>query len=307
MLSKHDIYKELGKGINIVPLIDENIKENSINVTISNYAWTTGAGTVCWCGKDEFHLETMLPIGTKKQRSHVFHKGSKAIFFIKHKDGTKKDYLILLPHQTTIIETKEVLGLGECIGGAIHSKVGIVAKGIGDTGTMLGPGYCGHLMLSLHNITDDVIALPIDTTFVSLTFDELKTPVKRTSSTSSSHYDKLLELGMQLTEEDRRYFSQDWKCNLGEIRSKLKEANAFINLKKKYRKARISALREWFSWRRILAIVLILLVVISIGLIASYIDQKHNVSIWTDRYWTILIASICSFIIPTFLSKIFSK
>lgn len=34
MLSRRDIEKELGKGINIVPLIQENFKENSINLTV---------------------------------------------------------------------------------------------------------------------------------------------------------------------------------------------------------------------------------------------------------------------------------
>ena len=32
MLSRRDIEKELGKGINIYPLVRENIKENSINL-----------------------------------------------------------------------------------------------------------------------------------------------------------------------------------------------------------------------------------------------------------------------------------
>ena len=42
MLSRRDIEKELGKGINIVPVIRENFKENSINLTASKNAWTMG-------------------------------------------------------------------------------------------------------------------------------------------------------------------------------------------------------------------------------------------------------------------------
>ncbi len=46
MLSIVDIQKELGKGINLVPFRDKNIKENSINLSASCYAWTMTNGEV---------------------------------------------------------------------------------------------------------------------------------------------------------------------------------------------------------------------------------------------------------------------
>lgn len=307
MLSKKDIYKELGKGINIVPLKEENIKENSINVTISEYAWTTGEGIVCWCGDSEFHLKNSLSDPSKALQTYGFKKHNKAIFICKGA-GRKpvKKYLILLPHQTTIVETEEVIGLGENIGGAIHSKVGIVAKGIGDTGTMLGPGYCGHLMLSLHNITDDVIALPIRTTFVSLTFDKLLTPVKRTSSTSSSHYDKLLELNLYLSAEDAAYFKQDWKGNLQEIRVKLKESKEYSTLKSKRKKAHIQDIKDWFTIQHVMALILVIIIVVSLGFLANYVDKGSSTKVWTDRYWMLLVASLLAYLVPSCLSKMFS-
>lgn len=304
MLSKRDIFKELGKGINIVPLVEDNIKENSINVTISEYAWTMGEGTVCWGGGTRFCLDSNVPAGFRQQHAYTFRKGSKAIFNIKPKDKSVTKYVILLPHQTTIVETEEVLGLGKSIGGAVHSKVGIVAKGIGDMGTMLGPGYCGHLMLSLHNITDNVIALPIGSTIASLTFDELNTPVQRTSATFSSHYDKLLELRLKLSDEDKKYFSHDWKCNLDGVRMQMKETPAFERFKKKRRQVAFSAFKEWFTIPHILWAILILTIIVGLGLFAKHVDGKSS-TIWTDRYWTILVASIIGFIVPKMLSNIF--
>ena len=46
MFSKYDIEKELGKGISIVPFKKENIKENSINLSASQYAWTMSEGAI---------------------------------------------------------------------------------------------------------------------------------------------------------------------------------------------------------------------------------------------------------------------
>ena len=41
MLSKKDIERELGKGIAIVPFSATNVKDNSVNLTASKYAWGT--------------------------------------------------------------------------------------------------------------------------------------------------------------------------------------------------------------------------------------------------------------------------
>lgn len=57
MLSKRDIEKELGKGINIFPVIRDNFKENSINLTVSENAWTQSSATVYWYGGKSFGLE----------------------------------------------------------------------------------------------------------------------------------------------------------------------------------------------------------------------------------------------------------
>ena len=167
MLSKRDIEKELGKGINIVPVIRDNFKENSINLTVSENAWTQSSATVYWYGGESFGLKDI----PAKKKTLSFRRGSKCEFYVNRNHGKADKYIILLPHTTTLIETSEVIGVANYIGGALHSKVGLVAKGIGHIGTMLGPGFCGHLLVSLHNITEEIIALKVGTTFVSLSFN----------------------------------------------------------------------------------------------------------------------------------------
>ncbi|MGU9409619.1 hypothetical protein ACV31O_07975 [Clostridium perfringens] len=46
MFSGLDIDKELGKGINIYPFNENNLKENSINLNASKYAWSMKKGKV---------------------------------------------------------------------------------------------------------------------------------------------------------------------------------------------------------------------------------------------------------------------
>lgn len=282
MLSRRDIEKELGKGISIYPFNKSNIKENSINVTISDYAWTQGGYSVCWYGDENFRLKKDDDKSSARKTVY-FKKGKSAIFDTQD----NKKYLILLPHQTTVIETLEVIALGEHIGGAVHSKVGIVAKGIGDTGTMLGPGYCGHLMVSLHNITDDVIALRVGTTFVSLTFDYLNTRVIRTSSTVSSHYDKLLELGIKLNNEDKTYFTEDWKTNLQGIREQMVASDEYKEHVKFIKKNSWKEFKKYINKRNIIAFGLILTIFILLFCIARYADKQLPNPVWEDRFWNV--------------------
>lgn len=46
MLSRKDIEKELGTGINIYPLHCNNIKGNSINFSVGQNAWSLSRGQI---------------------------------------------------------------------------------------------------------------------------------------------------------------------------------------------------------------------------------------------------------------------
>lgn len=281
MLSRRDIEKELGKGLCLYPLKPSNIKENSINLTISQYAWCQRDATVYWYGENQFSLNANK--GMVRERV-TYGKGQRSIF----KDPVNdKWYLILLPHQTTIIETEEVIGIGENIGGAVHSKVGIVVQGIGDTGTMLGPGYCGHLMVSLHNITDDIVSLEIGETFVSLTFDYLNTRVTRTSATVSSHYDRLLEHGCILDSQGKEYFMQDWKSNFSLLCNKMFESKEYVKYKNRIKKNQFKELRKYVNKRNITALLIVIFVFAGLYSGAIFLDAKTGSSIWVDRFWNV--------------------
>lgn len=85
MLSKRDIQKELGKGINIYPLITENIKENSINFSVSSNCWAGDNGSVYWYGDENFSLLK----NTNLKKSFTLKKGDSSIVTVGTKNHEK--------------------------------------------------------------------------------------------------------------------------------------------------------------------------------------------------------------------------
>lgn len=284
MLSRRDIQKELGKGLSLYPLRDSNIKENSINVTISKFAWCQGDAVVYWYGDGKFSVSDKKG---KVKGTRNFKKGQRAVFTEFRNHVEENSYLLLFPHQATIVETEEVIGIGNQIGGAVHSKVGVVAQGVGDTGTMLGPGYCGHLMITLHNITDEVIALQVGTTFVSLTFNYLNTQVARTSNTSPSHYDRLLEHGCELTQEEKDYFSVDWKGNFLMIQEKMQDSDEYKNYMRHVKNNSWKEFCKYINRKNIIAIVAVVIIFLLLHRGAQMLDSHFKQAVWVDRFWNV--------------------
>lgn len=297
MLSRHDIEKEIGKGINIEPLNPSNIKENSINLTIGQNGWSKTDGTVYWYGDNIF---TMDDKGNSRKKWNI-RSGKSSV--IKVDSGRKsKSFLILLPHATTIVETSEVIGVGNNIGGTLHSKVGVVAKGVGHIGTMLGPGYCGHLMISLHNITDELIVLEVGSTFVSVAFYYLKSNVERTSSTVSGHVDKFSDLGIKIDTSTREYLTQDWKANIEGIRSKMMRTRSYSEYKKYIRHNKWKNIKKYFSKRNIIAVAIPILFFVVLLIGATYADRYTEEPVWVERFLTVG----CSGIVCSVLTGIFN-
>ena len=114
MFSKIDIQKSLGKDIIFFPFKEDNIKENSLNLTVSKWAWTL----------TEVDQSALTKNGNDGEKKY----GEKKSCLI-NKDG--KDCIILFPFSTTMVITNEFLAIGKSIGGTIHTRVGTAALGVG--------------------------------------------------------------------------------------------------------------------------------------------------------------------------------
>ena len=296
MFSKYDIEKELGKGINIFPLHTRNIKGNSVNFTASRNAWTLGSGKVIAHKSRGFVLSGSVSKGaTKTDNSIHINMGNSAVL-----NNHEKSYVVLLPHTTTIVETSEVVGVSNYIGGTLHSKVGMVAQGVGAIGTMLGPNFAGHLMISLHNITDEVIAIPVGDTFISIIFYRLNTPIKNDKNPNiSGHIDKLSELGISIDKKTREYLAEDWKCNVNTIRDKMIESKEYKIYKKQILKNKFKSILKYLNWKNCILVIILAGILIAGWFGAKHLDGNEVNTIWQDRYWTVVLTAIVVPILAT--------
>ena len=131
-----------------------------------------------------------------------------------------KNIITLVPHTTTVVYTEEVIALNSKFGGTFHAKVGVVAKGIVFSSTMIGPLYCGHLMVLLQNPTDNPISLNVGDTFISLALYKLRTKLRHetVNSNSGGHVEKLADLGIRPGNGIMKWLDEDWKKDIVKIK-----------------------------------------------------------------------------------------
>lgn len=301
MLSRKDIQKELGKGIAIVPFCEDNIKENSVNLSASEIAWGTISQTIYFNSMDihddDVYLqESEIPSCKKtKYKEYFLYAGDSVVLAREN-----RKIILLLPHATTFVETSEVLSTNGDIGGTCHSKVGTAAQGIGHIGTMMGPNYSGHCFVPLHNPTDRIIPLPVGETFISVVFNYLKTPIAERNRTTGGHTDKFAALGIHASDDELKKLNSDWKRSHQTIINRMNEDSAFRHFKKNLRKQIFSSI---FSKKNIIGGFILAILCILLGLLASYIDNINGTTVWTDRFWTVLGSGVLVTILQIFLDK----
>ena len=283
MFSKIDIQKSLGKDIIFFPFKEENIKENSLNLTVSKWAWTLTE-------VDQSELKKNGNDGEKKY-------GEKKSCLI-NKDG--KDYIILFPFSTTMVITNEFLAIGKSIGGTIHTRVGTAALGVGHISTMLGPSYMGRLCVPLHNPTCKPIYLPVGDSFLSIIFYRLNSSIKESNHTSKAHIDKFSTWRIILNEQEREEICLE---NIKDMETCVEEMNnceSFLQYKKKHSlKNRIwDIVKDWFSARNIIIFVLLFVAIILLIMLLQYPESTS-----TKRIEDVIIVFIVSLLLRLISSE----
>lgn len=287
MLSKIDIEKELGKGINISPFNSNNIKENSINLSASEYAWTNATAA--------FYINSQGDMSLEKNELYNkridIKKGHSSLVEINN-----INYIILLPLSTTFVQTSEVIAVDNRIGGTYHSKVSIASLGIGHIGTMLGPNFSGHSLISLHNVSNDIIKIQVGETIVSLVFNYLDSPIDNPNPTISGHIEKLSEFGINLTFKERELLNADWKRNIHLVREHMESEEKYKLYKKLLRKRKFHKIDKCLNLHNIILIIFIILFVYLLNHIAMLLDINLIASgkspVWVDRFWTVGFSGI---------------
>ena len=288
MLSKIDILNEIGKGICVFPLDVSNIKENSLNLCAGEFAWATSTKDIYYDdNENDKNFKFSLSQDTKHNEKLVIEKGKSAIVSNKG-----KQYILLLPNATTLIETQEVLSVGNYIGGTYHSKVGLVSKGLGHIGTMVGPNFSGDSLIAIHNISDSLVVLNVGDSFVSVVFHYLNTPNVLANPTISGHTDKFAELGLTVSEEESRVLNADWKKQYEEVRKKLCNSNTYKELQNELKQKRREVLRSYFNKKNILISLCAIIFFVVIYYISAYVDSQSGQYVWTDRFFNVGFSGI---------------
>ncbi|WP_138419825.1 dCTP deaminase domain-containing protein [Aquibacillus sediminis] len=232
LLSNNDIKREIvkRKNICIYPLILENIKGSSINLTASPHAWNIDTG------------ETVVSENKKK---------------------------ITLPANGTVsIFTNEAIWVSRSIGGTYHPRVSLVAKGLSNISTTLDPQWYGLSLVTLSNTTNKKIEIRVGQAFVSVMLYYLKTKAtKGIIDNQASRPD--LYSKFNLTDEDEEFLSQQWHRNYHGIGQKMRESETYKYLIKDKNKFRQNV-NEVFKHPIIIAIFTALLTIITTLIMNQY-------------------------------------
>lgn len=298
MLSKIDIDKELGKGINIYPFNEENIKENSINLSASSYAWSMKRGKCYIDNAGNIHKYNK---NNSSEEIEIF-KGKSSV---KEINGEK--YIILLPMSTTLVETQEVIAIDNYIGGTYHSRVGIVSLGIGHNGTMFGPNFSGHSLIAIHNVSEYPLKVKVGDNIVSVVFHYLNTPIDFPNATNGGHLDKMSGLGIKLNSKEEQFLGEDWKKKINEVRERMNSSEEFKRYKSKLLKRRIKYLLSYINIKNIIKTIVTLCVFGVLLLVCIRIDKANGNNIWVDRYWNIGFSGILVVILQAIFSSFKGK
>ncbi|MFE4350187.1 dCTP deaminase domain-containing protein [Peribacillus butanolivorans] len=195
LLSNNDIKRELikAKNISIHPLMVENIKGSSINLTASAHAWEI------------------------TERKSVI------------SDDKKK---ITIEGNTTVaIFTQEAVWVSRRIGGTYHPRVSLVAKGLSNISTTLDPQWYGLSLVTVSNTTDKDIVIRVGDAFVSVMLHYLNSPAtKGIIDNQASRPD--LYSKFTLTDEDEEFLSQQWHRNYHGIVQNMKKSESYLYLVK---------------------------------------------------------------------------
>lgn len=301
MLSKFDIQKELGKRICLFPLNLDNIKENSINLCTGDFAWSMSTGQVFLAEKvKDKNRRFSLIKDNEHCVSVTVEKGKSAI--INGQTGEK--YILILPLSTTLIETKEVLALGPNIGGTYHSKVGLVTKGLGHIGTMVGPNFSGDSLIAVHNSTKELVVLSVGESFVSVVFHYLDTPFTYSNPTTSGHTDKFSALGLDVSEAQLNELNQDWKKKFEEVQKRMCQTSDFLKLQNELKVQKWKSVKKFFCKMNLLIILIAMVLFGSIYALAYYLDQKSGQNVWVERYFNVGFSGIFVTILTLFINTL---
>jgi deoxycytidine triphosphate deaminase len=250
ILSIRDLYKEIGKNIFIHPLKIDNIKANTINLTVSEFAWS---------------------LKTKKN----IHENAK---------------VTIEPNDTALIYTNEAVYVTKKIGGTYHSKVSLVSKGLGHIGTTLDPEYLGLSLIAIHNHSGEEVELDVGDTFVSLMFHYLKTPTYAVSHNNVPGQTTILQNFSDLDGFKEWSNKNDWINEQRKLKKKMHDSTEYVEMKEylKALKSEEQKLLLLLFDNKITKYIVLGITFLILSVIVNYFNNTYNLSFTNEHYLVML-------------------
>lgn len=213
MLSIVDIKKELGENIFLYPITVTSIKSNSIDLHLSPFAWS---------------LKTKKPLLDRK------------IHYDNQHNIIEEGYIIIDPNDSALMYTKESIYLTNKIAGNFHSKVTLVARGLGHIGTTLDAQYVGNLLVTIHNHSDTAVRLSVGQEIITLQLFYLDTPsYKEYSDDNDPGHPRMLNGYDPESYEEyinwRDYPTHTWTKKALDLQHKMRESEEYKLCKREFK------------------------------------------------------------------------
>lgn len=225
MYSDVDIRKHLGKQIGIFPLKEENIQGSCVLLTASDLAWSVNSCTSCVS------------------------------------DGKIR----IAAHDTVLILTNEVVYLGKKFAGYCMVRVSMLPFGISSMCTPIKPGWTGHLLITLNNVSNKDYELKVFHGFVVMTIHRLNSTCKRGSPQPNSRTDQLSRMNIEINDNELDFIRKEWANDNKRLFDKMIESDEYKLIKK----------RLWKTPRYVFSILFkIIATIICVMLIYLYPDSS---------------------------------
>lgn len=196
MYSDVDIRRDLGKQIGIYPLNEENIQGSCILLTASHLAWSVNTRTSC----------------------------------------VRNGKIKIAAHDTVLVLTNEVVYLGKKFAGYCMVRVSLLPMGITSMCTPVKPGWTGHLLITLNNVSNQDYELDVSRGFVIMTIHRLDSTCKRGSPRSNSRTDQLSGMNIQISEKEMDYINKEWANDNKRLFDKMIESDEYKLIKRRLRR-----------------------------------------------------------------------
>lgn len=192
MYSDFDIQKHLGKDIGIYPLIKDNIQGSCIQLTASKFAWSAREKKAC----------------------------------------VNNNKIIMAKHDTTVIMTNEVVYLSKNYAGYCMTRVSLLPFGLSSICTPVKPGWVGHLLISLHNHSDNDYELDVNRGFIIFTIHKLRSSSQRGDPRINGRAELLSNLGITISQEETDFLNEPYANDVKILFDKIKSDDIFQEIKR---------------------------------------------------------------------------